>query len=111
MKLPKGCTVKVTLQDTGNPFLTPVDHPIIQKATDVYEQVYGRAPVYRREGGSIPIVSDFNQVLKSPVILMGFELPDENLHAPNKHFNSETFDNPHRHTRGFSREFGRFFII
>ncbi|MFJ5762814.1 dipeptidase [Neobacillus sp. NPDC093182] len=89
---PKGCTVKVTLQDTGNPFLTPIDDPMIQKAAEAYEQVYGKAPVYKREGGSIPIVSDFNHTLNTPVVLMGFGLPDENLHAPNEHFNLENFD-------------------
>ncbi|MDQ1002817.1 acetylornithine deacetylase/succinyl-diaminopimelate desuccinylase-like protein [Neobacillus niacini] len=89
---PKGCTVKVTLQDTGNPFLTPIDDPMIQKAAQAYEKVYGKAPVYKREGGSIPIVSDFNHTLNTPVVLMGFGLPDENLHAPNEHFNLENFD-------------------
>jgi acetylornithine deacetylase/succinyl-diaminopimelate desuccinylase-like protein len=89
---PKGCTVKVTLQDTGNPFLTPIDDPMIQKAAEAYEQVYGKAPVYKREGGSIPIVSDFSHTLNTPVVLMGFGLPDENLHAPNEHFNLENFD-------------------
>ncbi|WP_419887646.1 dipeptidase [Neobacillus niacini] len=89
---PKGCTIKVTLQDTGNPFLTPIDDPMIQKAAEAYEKVYGRAPVYKREGGSIPIVSDFNHTLNTPVVLMGFGLPDENLHAPNEHFNLENFD-------------------
>jgi acetylornithine deacetylase/succinyl-diaminopimelate desuccinylase-like protein len=91
-KAPKGCKVKVTLQDTGNPFLTPIDDPMIQKAAEAYEKVYGKAPVYKREGGSIPIVSDFNHTLNSPVVLMGFGLPDENLHAPNEHFNLENFD-------------------
>ncbi|MEH7249068.1 dipeptidase [Neobacillus niacini] len=89
---PKGCSVKVTLQDTGNPFLTPIDDPMIQKAAEAYERVYGKAPVYKREGGSIPIVSDFNHTLNTPVVLMGFGLPDENLHAPNEHFNLENFD-------------------
>jgi acetylornithine deacetylase/succinyl-diaminopimelate desuccinylase-like protein len=55
----------------------------------VYETVYGKSPVYKREGGSIPIVSDFNQSLHAPVVLMGFGLPDENLHAPNEHSNKE----------------------
>lgn len=89
---PKGCTLEVTLQDTGNPFLTPIDSPMIQKAAEAYEDVYGRSPVYKREGGSIPIVSDFNHSLNAPVVLMGFGLPDENLHAPNEHFNLENFD-------------------
>jgi acetylornithine deacetylase/succinyl-diaminopimelate desuccinylase-like protein len=91
-KAPTECTVKVTLQDTGIPFLTPIDDPMIQKAAEAYEKVYGKAPVYKREGGSIPIVSDFNHTLNSPVVLMGFGLPDENLHAPNEHFNLENFD-------------------
>jgi acetylornithine deacetylase/succinyl-diaminopimelate desuccinylase-like protein len=47
---PKGCTVKVTLQDTGNPFLTPIDHSIIQKAAEAYEQVYGKAPFIKEKG-------------------------------------------------------------
>jgi acetylornithine deacetylase/succinyl-diaminopimelate desuccinylase-like protein len=89
---PRGCTVNVTLQDTGNPFLTPIDSPMIQKAAEAYETVYGKAPVYKREGGSIPIVSDFSHSLHAPVVLMGFGLPDENLHAPNEHFNLENFD-------------------
>lgn len=89
---PKGCTIEVTLQDTGNPFLTPIDSPMIQKAAEAYQNVYGQSPVYKREGGSIPIVSDFNQALNAPVVLMGFGLPDENLHAPNEHFNLENFD-------------------
>ena len=89
---PKGCTLNVTLQDTGNPFLTPIDSPMIQKAAEAYETVYGKAPVYKREGGSIPIVSDFSHSLHAPVVLMGFGLPDENLHAPNEHFNLENFD-------------------
>ncbi|WP_413299785.1 dipeptidase [Bacillus sp. 1P10SD] len=90
---PKGCTVNVTLQDTGNPFLTPIDSPMIQKAAEAYETVYGKAPVFKREGGSIPIVSNFSHSLHAPVVLMGFGLPDENLHAPNEHFNLENFDN------------------
>ncbi|WP_066072458.1 dipeptidase [Neobacillus soli] len=89
---PKGCTVKVSLGDTGNPFLTPIDSPMIQKAAEAYQNVYGKSPVYKREGGSIPIVSDFSHSLNAPVVLMGFGLPDENLHAPNEHFHLENFD-------------------
>lgn len=89
---PKGCTVEVSLADTGNPFLTPIDSPMIQKAAEAYKNVYGKAPVYKREGGSIPIVSDFSQSLTVPVVLMGFGLPGENLHAPNEHFHLENFD-------------------
>ncbi|MFK9095411.1 M20/M25/M40 family metallo-hydrolase [Bacillus salipaludis] len=85
----KGCTVKVSFDDTGNPFLMPIDSPMIQKAAEAYQM---QSPVYKREGGSIPIVSDFNQALNVPVVLMGFGLPDENLHAPNEHIHQVNFD-------------------
>ncbi|MFF2447437.1 dipeptidase [Neobacillus sp. NPDC058068] len=89
---PKGCSVKVSLGNAGNPLLIPIDSPMIQKAAEAYENVYGKSPVYKREGGSIPIVLDFSQSLNVPVVLMGFGLPGENLHAPNEHFHLENFD-------------------
>lgn len=89
---PKGCTVEVSLRDRGTPILMPIDSPMIQKAAEAYQNVYGKSPVYKREGGSIPIVADFNQTLNCPVVLMGFGLPGENLHAPNEHFHLENFD-------------------
>lgn len=90
--VPTGCKVKVSLGDTGYPFLTPIDSPMMQKAAEAYKNVYGKSPVYKREGGSIPIVADFNQTLDVPVVLMGFGLPGENLHAPNEHFHLENFN-------------------
>ncbi len=48
------------------------------------EQVFGRATVYVRSGGSIPIVSAFESALGIPSVMMGFGLPDDNLHAPNE---------------------------
>jgi acetylornithine deacetylase/succinyl-diaminopimelate desuccinylase-like protein len=49
--------------------------------------------VFTREGGSIPIVTDFQAALNVPVVLFGFGLPDDNLHAPNEKFNLENFFN------------------
>lgn len=89
---PKGVTVTVTRFDKGHPFLTPLDHPAIQIAGKAYEKVYGVPAVYTRSGGSIPIVADFQQLLNVPVVLMGFALPGENVHAPNEHFHLENFD-------------------
>jgi acetylornithine deacetylase/succinyl-diaminopimelate desuccinylase-like protein len=67
------------------------NHLLVQLLSTLHN-ANGKVPVYKREGGSIPIVSNFNQVLNPPVGLMGFGLPDENLHAPNEHFNLENFD-------------------
>jgi len=67
-------------------------NPMLQKAADAYEQVYGTRALFTKDGGSIPIVETFSRVLGAPVVMMGFGLPDENLHAPNEHFNLENFD-------------------
>ncbi|NIK77167.1 acetylornithine deacetylase/succinyl-diaminopimelate desuccinylase-like protein [Paenibacillus castaneae] len=67
-------------------------NPMLQKAADAYEKVYGTRALFTKDGGSIPIVETFSRVLGAPVVMMGFGLPDENLHAPNEHFNLENFD-------------------
>jgi acetylornithine deacetylase/succinyl-diaminopimelate desuccinylase-like protein len=89
---PPGVTVTTSLFDKGAPFVTPFDHPAIQAAGRAYEKVYKVPTSYTRGGGSIPIVAAFDQILKKPVVLMGFGLPDENFHAPNEHFHLENFD-------------------
>ncbi|GJM76599.1 hypothetical protein HMSSN036_88150 [Paenibacillus macerans] len=48
--------------------------------------------MFTKDGGSIPIVETLSRVLSAPAVMMGFGLPDENLHAPNEHFNLENFD-------------------
>ncbi|MBV7507966.1 dipeptidase [Bacillus sp. sid0103] len=89
---PRGVTVNVSLFDKGAPFVTPFDHPAIQAAGRAYEKVYKVPTSFTRGGGSIPIVATFDQILGTPVVLMGFGLPDENFHAPNEHFHLENFD-------------------
>lgn len=89
---PAGVKVEVSLFDKGTPFVTPFDHPAIQAAGRAYEKVYNVPTSFTRSGGSIPIVATFDQILGTPVVLMGFGLPDENFHAPNEHFHLENFD-------------------
>ncbi|MDD9270070.1 dipeptidase [Paenibacillus sp. GCM10023248] len=86
--------VKITLdrQLRGNPFITPIDEPVMVAAASAYEDTYGAWPVYTRSGGSIPIVEVLGRVLDAPVVLLGFGLPGENLHAPNEHFHLDNWD-------------------
>ncbi|MGE0491862.1 MAG: dipeptidase [Vulcanimicrobiota bacterium] len=77
---------KVTRMHGGHPWITPPDHPALQAAARAVERVFGKTPVTVREGGSIPIVVDFQNILGMPGVLLGFGLNDENLHAPNEHF-------------------------
>ncbi len=86
-------TVRVTLEDLGGglPALVELDVPQMQAAVRAYEESFGATPLFTREGGSIPIVALFQDVLGAPVILMGFGLPDDNLHAPNEKFHLPNF--------------------
>jgi acetylornithine deacetylase/succinyl-diaminopimelate desuccinylase-like protein len=61
-----------------------MDHPATQAAARALEATFGRAPVYIREGGSIPVSASFASILGLPVVLLGFTAPDENAHAPNE---------------------------
>ena len=58
---------------------------------DAMEDVWGARPVRVREGGSIPIVATFVDVLRAPVLLLGFGLPDDRLHSPNEKFNMRQY--------------------
>ncbi len=81
---PPGVTTTVTLLGGGLPSLTRRDHPATQAAARALEATFGRAPVYIREGGSIPVCASFESVLGLPVVLLGFVQPDDNAHAPNE---------------------------
>lgn len=77
--------------DGGPAFLTPYDSPAIQAASRAYAHVFGKEPIYTLEGGGIPVVTVFQQVLDTPIVLMGFGLSDDNLHAPNEKFHLPNF--------------------
>jgi len=88
---PAGVDVEVRLIHSGDPCLIPVDNPYIRAATRALKQVWGKETVFIRSGGSIPIVGDFARHLNLPSVMMGFGLPDDNLHAPNEKFNLKNF--------------------
>ena len=73
------------------PALIKTDTPAMQSAIKAYEKGWGAVPIFKREGGSIPIVSDFQNELGLPVVMMGFGLNSDNLHGPNEHFSLEMF--------------------
>jgi acetylornithine deacetylase/succinyl-diaminopimelate desuccinylase-like protein len=55
------------------------------------KQAFGKEPVFIREGGSIPIVVSFQEILNAPAVLLGFGLPDENAHSPDEHLSLDNF--------------------
>jgi acetylornithine deacetylase/succinyl-diaminopimelate desuccinylase-like protein len=83
---PAGITLEVRLIHSGDPVVVSTDNPYVRAATSAMREVFGKETVFVRGGGSIPIVGDFIRELKIPTLMMGFGLPDDNLHAPNEKF-------------------------
>ena len=81
---PKTVELKVTRMHGGKPWMTEFDNPYVQAAGRAIEKGFGKAPVFNREGGSIPVVATFQEILGLPSVLFGIGLPDENAHAPNE---------------------------
>ena len=81
---PPGVTTTVSYLGGGKGTLTPIDHPATQAAARALEATFGRAPVYIREGGSIPVAASFESILGLPVVLLGFTPPDDRAHAPDE---------------------------
>jgi acetylornithine deacetylase/succinyl-diaminopimelate desuccinylase-like protein len=88
---PPGVTVEVERLHGGAPTLIEARGPIPDAALDAMEETWGARPVRVREGGSIPIVGTFAEVLRVPVLLLGFGLEDDRLHSPNEKFNVSHF--------------------
>ncbi|HMD33938.1 MAG TPA: dipeptidase [Vicinamibacterales bacterium] len=90
---PKSVELKITRMHGGKPWMASYDNPFIQAAGRAIEKGFGRKPVFTREGGSIPVVSTFQEELGLPSVLFGVGLPDENAHAPNEKLDVSNFHN------------------
>jgi acetylornithine deacetylase/succinyl-diaminopimelate desuccinylase-like protein len=88
---PDGVHVQVTHLHGGRPWRAELSGPVFDAARHALEASFGRAPVVVGEGGSIPVVGDFQRVLGAPVLLLGFGLPGENAHAPNEWISDDNF--------------------
>jgi acetylornithine deacetylase/succinyl-diaminopimelate desuccinylase-like protein len=88
---PKGITLEVRLIHSGDPTVVSTDNAFVRAATEAMHTVFDKETVYIRSGGSIPIVGDFIRELGIPSVLMGFGLPDDNIHAPNEKFHLANF--------------------
>jgi acetylornithine deacetylase/succinyl-diaminopimelate desuccinylase-like protein len=90
---PKTVELKITRMHGGKPWMTSYANPFVQAAGRAIEKGFGRAPIFTREGGSIPVVSTFQEELGLPSVLFGVGLPDENAHAPNEKLDLSNFHN------------------
>jgi acetylornithine deacetylase/succinyl-diaminopimelate desuccinylase-like protein len=74
----------ITRLGDGKPSLTPIDNPATQAAARALEATFGAAPLYIREGGSVPVCASFESILGLSTVLLGFAPPDGQFHAPNE---------------------------
>jgi acetylornithine deacetylase/succinyl-diaminopimelate desuccinylase-like protein len=99
-RTPSGVKIEFVDQHKGDPYVvvppdranTPLDQsPVLARAFRAADQavteVWGRAPLYLREGGSVPIIAQIKQVTGLDSVMFGLFLPEDNLHAPNESFN------------------------
>ena len=89
---PKGVKVTVRELHGGRPWRNQPAGKYFIAVRDALKEAFGRDPVITGEGGSIPVVGDFERILKAPVLLVGFGLPGENAHAPNEWISVENFE-------------------
>jgi acetylornithine deacetylase/succinyl-diaminopimelate desuccinylase-like protein len=88
---PAGVTVTVTPLHGGKPWRAALDGPLYEAGRRALAAAFDHPPVITGEGGSIPVVDDFERILGAPVLLMGFGLPGENAHAPNEWLSMDNF--------------------
>jgi acetylornithine deacetylase/succinyl-diaminopimelate desuccinylase-like protein len=90
---PKTVELTIARMHGGKPWIAEYDNTYVRAAGRAIEQGFGKAPVFCREGGSIPVVSTFKEELGVPAVLFGVGLPDENAHAPNERLDLANFHN------------------
>ncbi|UCC26016.1 MAG: dipeptidase [Gemmatimonadales bacterium] len=88
---PEGVRVQVVELHGGEPWRANPSGPLFEAASTALEEAFGTKPVLMGEGGSIPIVGDFEKVLGAPVLLVGFSLPGCNMHAPDEWLTVDNF--------------------
>lgn len=88
---PSAVKTTVRVLSSASPAVLSRNHPAVHAAASAYRKGFGAAPVFLRSGGTIPVVSTFQQILRIPTVLMGFALPDDRIHAPNEKFHLPNF--------------------
>lgn len=88
---PEGVRAEIITMHGGRPWRARLEGRLVEAAARALESAWGKPVVYAGEGGSIPIVPEFERVLGAPVLLMGFGLPGENAHAPDEWMSLENY--------------------
>ena len=89
-RVPEGVSYRLTAEGAVAPALTPVDLPVMGALVRAIEAVWGRAPLFTREGGSGPEEA-LSRVLDAPLLFLGVGLPGDRIHAPNERMVMDQF--------------------
>jgi acetylornithine deacetylase/succinyl-diaminopimelate desuccinylase-like protein len=89
---PAGVTVEVVVGHDGKPYYSDPNSVYGKAGQIALEKAFGKKPVLIREGGSIPIIKDMQDILGADSLLLGLSLPDCQIHAPNENFWLENFE-------------------
>lgn len=88
---PPGVTVEFEYHHGGEPVLVPIESPYIKAAVVAFTSAFGKKPTLVREGASIPITATFVKALKAAPVMVGFGLPDDNIHSANEKLDLDNF--------------------
>ena len=104
---PRGVRVKVTPMHGGQGYVCPIDIPAYKAAEKGFELAFGKRPLAARRGGSIPLISSFEQILGVKTILMGFGLEQNAIHSPNESMDLEVWEKGVIAVTEFYRQYGK----
>jgi acetylornithine deacetylase/succinyl-diaminopimelate desuccinylase-like protein len=82
---------ELRLLSIGSPSLSDMNMPATKALSKAFIEVWGTSPSYKREGGSVPVVADMQEVLGIDSVLTGFGLPDDRIHSPNEKLDLPTW--------------------
>lgn len=103
---PEGVHAEVQFFLGGPAWRADLDPKLLAAASRALQATFGREPVIAGDGGSLPILTDIQNILKAPVLLLGFGLPGENAHAPNEWLTVENFEGGMRTSAVLLEEIG-----
>ena len=90
-QLPPGVTMELKSYHGAKGVLVDENHPYVKAAAEAVSEAFGTAPLFIREGGSIPVVLTFQELFDVPVLLLGWGQNDDNTHSPNEKFSLSDF--------------------
>lgn len=106
-RIPEEYQLEIWSYQNSPATVIPVEDPAMQAGKEAFAKGFGKEPLLIREGASIPVVAFFVDEMKMPTVLLGFGLPDDNLHAPNEKFSLEDYHRGIRTSAHFLDAFAR----